>query len=66
MNINLNFTSSRCSFLKKTIVSELSGAKAIVITDNNIYDDTAYIHMIDDDSEMSANIPAGFLVGKSG
>lgn len=44
----------------------MSGAKAIVITDNNIYDDTAYIHMIDDESEMSANIPAGFLVGKSG
>ncbi|XP_025416685.1 PRADC1-like protein isoform X2 [Sipha flava] len=56
----------RCSFLKKTIISELSGAKAIVITDNNIYDDTAYVHMIDDNSEMSANIPAGFLVGKSG
>ncbi|XP_022183071.1 PRADC1-like protein [Myzus persicae] len=55
-----------CSFLKKTVISELSGAKAIVITDNNIYDDTAYIHMIDDESEMSANIPAGFLVGKSG
>ncbi|CAH1710300.1 PRADC1-like protein [Aphis gossypii] len=55
-----------CSFLKKTVISEMSGAKAIVITDNNIYDDTAYIHMIDDESDMSANIPAGFLVGKSG
>lgn len=48
------------------MISEMSGAKAIVITDNNIYDDTAYIHMIDDESDMSANIPAGFLVGKSG
>lgn len=65
-NINLDFTCSICSFLKKTIISELSGAKAIIITDNNIYDDTAYIQMIDDDSEISANIPAGFLVGKSG
>lgn len=44
----------------------MSGAHAIVIADNNIYDDSAYIHMIDDDSEMMANIPAGFLVGKSG
>ncbi|VVC42251.1 PA domain [Cinara cedri] len=55
-----------CSFLQKTVISEKSGAKAIVITDNNIYDDSAYIHMIDDESELSANIPAGFLVGKSG
>jgi len=44
----------------------MSGAKAIVITDNNIYDDSAYIHMVDDESDMSVNIPAGFLVGKSG
>lgn len=62
----LKIYNSKCSFLKKTVISELSGAKAIVITDNNIYDDTMYIHMIDDESEMSANIPAGFLVGKSG
>lgn len=48
------------------MISEMSGAQAIVIADNNIYDDTAYIHMIDDDSEMAASIPAGFLVGKSG
>lgn len=47
-------------------MSELSGAKAVVITDNNIYDDSMYIHMVDDDSEKTANIPAGFLVGKSG
>lgn len=67
MNIfETNCLNSVCSFLKKTVISEISGAKAIVITDNNIYDDTAYIHMIDDESEMSANIPAGFLVGKSG
>jgi len=56
----------QCSFLKKTVISEMSGAKAIVITDNNIYDDSAYIHMVDDESDMSVNIPAGFLVGKSG
>jgi len=48
------------------MISEKSGARAIVITDNNIYDDSTYIHMFDDESEMSANIPAGFLVGKSG
>lgn len=48
------------------MISEMSGAQAIVITDSNIYDDSAYIHMIDDDSETTANIPAGFLVGKSG
>lgn len=56
---------SECSFLQKTVISEKCGAKAIVITDNNIYDDS-YIHMVDDESELSANIPAGFLVGKSG
>lgn len=67
MNIfKTNCLNSVCSFLKKTMISEISGARAIVITDNNIYDDTAYIHMIDDESEMSVNIPAGFLVGKSG
>lgn len=56
----------KCSFLKKTLISEMSGAKAIVITDNNIFDDSEYVHMIDDESQMTANIPAGFLVGKSG
>ena len=67
MNIfKTNYLNSVCSFLKKTVISEISGAKAIIITDNNIYDDTAYIQMIDDESDMSANIPAGFLVGKSG
>lgn len=44
----------------------MCGAKAIVIMDNNIYDDSGYIHMVDDESQLSANIPAGFLVGKSG
>lgn len=48
------------------MISESCGAKAIIITDNDIYDDTAYVHMIDDESELSSNIPAGFLVGKSG
>lgn len=57
---------SKCSFLKKTVISESSGAKSVIITDNNIYDDTMYIQMIDDESEMFTNIPAGFLVGKSG
>jgi len=42
------------------------GAKAIIIADNNIYDDSAYIQMISDESKLSAKIPAGFLVGKSG
>ncbi|XP_050433720.1 PRADC1-like protein [Adelges cooleyi] len=55
-----------CSFLKKTIVMETCGAKAVVIADNNIYDDSYYIHMIDDESKLKANIPAGFLVGRSG
>lgn len=66
VDIKINIINSECSFLKKTIISEMSGAKAIVIADNNIYDDTAYIHMVDDESELTANIPAGFLVGKSG
>lgn len=44
----------------------MAGAKAVVITDNDIYDDSAYIQMIGDESEMTAKIPAGFLVGKSG
>lgn len=44
----------------------MSGAKAIVIANNNIFDDSAYIHMIEDETDLVANIPAGFLVGKSG
>ncbi|XP_050544631.1 PRADC1-like protein isoform X2 [Daktulosphaira vitifoliae] len=38
-----------CSFLKKTLVMESCGAKAVIITDSNIYDDSAYVHMINDD-----------------
>lgn len=66
MKFKINVINSDCSFLKKTVISESSGAKAIIITDNNIFDDSAYIQMVHDESELSANIPAGFLVGKSG
>lgn len=66
IHFKINITFSECSFLKKTVISEISGAIAVVITDNNIFDDTAYIQMVDDESELSVNIPAGFLVGKSG
>ncbi|XP_077295136.1 PRADC1-like protein [Arctopsyche grandis] len=60
-----------CSFLHKTIIAESAGARAIIITEQStgsmwdtLSDD--YIEMIADKTDKEANIPAAFLLGRSG
>ncbi|CAD7012403.1 unnamed protein product [Ceratitis capitata] len=57
-----------CSFLSKTINSELAGAKAAIITEfnNESNEFEFYIEMIHDNTSRDAHIPAGFLLGKNG
>lgn len=42
------------------------GARAVIITDESITSDEYFIEMVDDESNLDANIPAGFLLGKNG
>lgn len=43
----------------------MSGARAVIITEMSHTNDCS-IEMVDDDTDEETNIPAGFLMGKSG
>lgn len=47
-------------------MAEMSGARAVIITDISLINEDYFIEMVDDESEDEANIPAGFLMGKNG
>ena len=55
-----------CSFVTKAINAELAGAVGVVITDNDVNNDHAFIDMIDDNTDRTVGIPAMFLLGKDG
>lgn len=45
---------------------EKAGAIAVIVTDDDKNNDALYIEMVDDNTQRDVNIPAGFLLGKSG
>lgn len=55
-----------CSFVSKAIKAAEAGAVAIIVTDNNTENDELYIEMVDDNTHRQPDIPAAFLLGKSG
>jgi hypothetical protein len=55
-----------CSFVTKAINAEQAGAVGVVITDNDVNNDHAFIDMIDDNTDRTVGIPATFLLGKDG
>ncbi|XP_045769648.1 PRADC1-like protein [Maniola jurtina] len=58
-----------CSFVYKTMKAQLAGAQAIIITETvDKWDDALdhLIEMVDDKMEVDVNIPAAFLLGRSG
>ncbi|KPJ04292.1 PREDICTED: PRADC1-like protein [Papilio xuthus] len=58
-----------CSFVYKTAKAQQAGARAIIITESvDKWDDTLdhLIEMVDDKMDLDVNIPAAFLLGRSG
>ncbi|CAH0719969.1 unnamed protein product, partial [Brenthis ino] len=58
-----------CSFVFKTLKAQQVGAQAVIITESvDKWDDALdhLIEMVDDKMELDVNIPAGFLLGRSG
>ncbi|XP_047531197.1 PRADC1-like protein [Vanessa atalanta] len=58
-----------CSFVFKTLKAQQAGAQAIIITESvDKWDDALdhLIEMVDDKMELDVNIPAAFLLGRSG
>ncbi|CAH2241628.1 PRADC1-like protein [Pararge aegeria] len=58
-----------CTFVYKTMKAQLAGAQAVIITEtNDKWDDVLdhLIEMVDDKMEIDINIPAAFLIGRSG
>ncbi|KAI5630935.1 PA domain-containing protein [Phthorimaea operculella] len=58
-----------CSFVHKTAKAQEAGARAMIITESVDRWDEALDHlieMVDDKMELDVNIPAGFLLGRSG
>ncbi|XP_076030220.1 PRADC1-like protein [Oratosquilla oratoria] len=55
-----------CSFVSKTIKAEEAGAVAIIVTHSDASNDEVYIEMIDDNTGRNPQIPAAFLLGRSG
>ena len=68
MSLNNKVTKifSGCSFVSKTSKAEQSGAIAVIVMDSNYNNDDMYIEMIDDKTNRKLNIPAAFLLGRSG
>ncbi|GIY86498.1 protease-associated domain-containing protein 1 [Caerostris extrusa] len=55
-----------CSFLSKCIQAERSGLLAVMICDNDVFNDDQYIDMVDDTTKRTCSIPALFILGKDG
>ncbi|XP_060801443.1 PRADC1-like protein isoform X2 [Amyelois transitella] len=58
-----------CSFVFKTAKAQQAGARAVIITESvDKWDESLdhLIEMVDDKMELDVNIPAGFLLGRSG
>ncbi|CAH2084705.1 unnamed protein product [Euphydryas editha] len=58
-----------CSFVFKTLKAQQAGAQAVIITESvDKWDDALdhLIEMVDDKMDLDVNIPAGFLLGRSG
>ncbi|XP_053604851.1 PRADC1-like protein isoform X2 [Plodia interpunctella] len=58
-----------CSFVFKTAKAQQAGARAIIITESvDKWDESLdhLIEMVDDKMDVDVNIPAGFLLGRSG
>ncbi|KAJ0183245.1 hypothetical protein K1T71_001221 [Dendrolimus kikuchii] len=58
-----------CSFVFKTAKAQQAGARAIIITEAiDKWDESLdhLIEMVDDKTELDVNIPAAFLLGRSG
>ncbi|XP_023938567.1 PRADC1-like protein [Bicyclus anynana] len=58
-----------CTFVHKTMKAQLAGALAVIITETIDNSDDALdslIEMVDDKMEIDINIPAAFLLGRSG
>ncbi|CAK1585353.1 unnamed protein product [Parnassius mnemosyne] len=58
-----------CSFVYKTAKAQQAGARAIIITESvDKWDDSLdhLIEMVDDKMDLDVNIPAAFLLGRSG
>ncbi|XP_063826390.1 PRADC1-like protein [Ostrinia nubilalis] len=55
-----------CSFVFKAAMAQMAGARAIIITEFLDKDDDYLIEMVDDKNELDINIPAAFLLGRSG
>jgi hypothetical protein len=56
-----------CSFLTKVIQAEEAGAIGAIITDTHSQADVDYyIEMVHDNTNRDTNIPAGYLMGRSG
>ncbi|KAM6441572.1 protease-associated domain-containing protein 1 [Liasis olivaceus] len=55
-----------CSFLSKTRTVQEHGGQAVIIADNSYDNDSAYVEMIQDDTQRTADIPALFLLGRDG
>lgn len=58
-----------CSFVFKATKAQHAGARAVIITESiDRWDDSLdhLIEMVDDKMELDVNIPAAFLLGRSG
>ncbi|CAH0683163.1 unnamed protein product [Spodoptera exigua] len=58
-----------CSFVFKTAKAQQAGARAIIITESvDKWDDSLdhLIEMVDDKMDLDVNIPAAYLLGRSG
>ncbi|KAG6448852.1 hypothetical protein O3G_MSEX005729 [Manduca sexta] len=58
-----------CSFVFKTAKAQQAGARAVIITESiDKWDESLdhLIEMVDDRMELDVNIPAAFLLGRSG
>ncbi|XP_045498814.1 PRADC1-like protein isoform X2 [Colias croceus] len=58
-----------CSFVFKTAVAQIAGARAIIITESiHRWDDSLdhLIEMVDDKMQIDVNIPSAFLLGRNG
>ncbi|XP_075975250.1 PRADC1-like protein [Anticarsia gemmatalis] len=58
-----------CSFVYKTVMAQQAGARAVIITESvDKWDENIdhLIEMVDDKMELDVNIPAAFLLGRSG
>ncbi|KAG0712544.1 Protease-associated domain-containing protein 1 [Chionoecetes opilio] len=55
-----------CSFVSKAVKAEAAGALAVIVMDNNKDNDEQYVEMVEDNTHRNPNIPAAFLLGRSG